>query len=331
MLQKFISILLFLLINSSAYSAELQKKKVCTWDPIGQNGPVISFFSNLVPKAISWGLDLEFVAYLDENQVTKDLNDGLCDAGVVTAILSRDYVPFAGTLDAIGGITSNEKLKKAIVSISSPKAKKLMSHGDYEVVATLPVGSMFAFVNDRKIDSIDRFKNKKIAVLNGDIQTKTFARLSGAIPIDETLSSFASNFNQGQLDIVLMPALAYDTFELNKGLGKSGGILDLRLFYGMIQAISRKSAFPDDFGTNVRKYMVSRLSNIISMIDNAEKSIPKKYWIKTDHQVKEELDHFYKDIRLQLKVQDQFHPKALALLWKIRCLSSPTREECQMP
>jgi len=331
MLIRLVSIFIFLFINSPAYSLELQHKKVCTWDPVGKNGPVIAFFSDVVPRALNWGLHLEFIPYLDENQVTVDLDKGICDVGIVTAILSRDYVPFAGTLDAIGGITSKDKLNKTMAAISSPKAVNLMSSGDYEVVATLPVGSMFAFVNDRKIKDFDHFRNKKIAVLNGDIQTKTFAELAGATPVDTTLANFSGKFNKGIVDIVIMPALAYNTFELYKGLGKNGGILDLRLFYGMIQAIARKSAFPDDFGFQMRKYMVNRISHINAMIDEAERTIPHKYWIKTDKQTKDDLDYFYKDIRLKLKIENRFHPKALSLLWKIRCLSSPNREECEKP
>lgn len=310
---------------------ELDKKVACTWDPVGKNGPVISFFSELIPKAMSWGLDLKFVPYEDENAAAEGLASGKCDIAIVTAILSRDFVPFAGTLDAIGGITSEKKLKEALAAISSPKANSIMSHDGYEMVASLPVGSMFAFVNDRKISGIDKFKGKRIAILNDDIQTKTFAELSGAHPISTTLSNFHHYFNDGTVDIVLMPALAYNTFELYRGLGDRGGILDIRLFYGMIQAISRKSAFPDDFGTKMRRYIVGRLSNIIHLIKEAESTIPHKYWIKTSQETKEELEYFYKDIRLTLKAKNKFSPKALSMLWKIRCHSSPQREECVMP
>jgi len=324
-------IILLFLISTSAWSIELEKKTVCTWDPVGQNGPVVSFFSDLIPKAMSWGLELKFVSYTNESAAAEDLISGKCDIAIVTAILSRDFVPFAGTLDAIGGITSELKLKQALAAISSPKANKVMTHGDYEMVASLPVGSMFAFVNDKKIDGIDKFRGKRIAILNGDIQTKTFAQLSGAQPIASTLETFQHYFNQGRVDIVLMPALAYNTFELYRGLGEQGGILDIRLFYGMIQAIARKSAFPEGFGIKMRKYMVSRLSTVIHLIREAESTIPHKYWIKTSKESKEELEYFYKDIRLTLKAMNKFSPKALSLLWKIRCHSSPNREECVTP
>ncbi len=304
---------------------------MCTWDPVGKTGPVMAFFADLIPEAINWGLDLKFISYQDENLAASDLADGKCDVAIVTAILSRDFVQFAGTLDAIGGLTSERKLRKAMASIASPKATELMSMDGYEVVASLPVGSMFAFVNDRSIDTIDDFRNKKIAVLNNDIQTTTFAELASATPIPETLSTFAHSFNEGRVDIVLMPALAYNTFELYRGLGDKGGIMDVRMFYGMLQAVARKSEFSDDFGRNMRRYMVSRLSDVLALIDEAEASIPPRYWIHTSEATKETLEEFYKDIRLTLKVEQRFDPKALTLLWKIRCSVSPKEDECQRP
>jgi len=326
-----IFLILVFSLSQTSQAETLELRKVCTWDPVGMNGPVMSFFKDLRGTAIPWGYDLDFIPYEDENKVAADLTAGKCDVGIVTAILSRDFVQFAGTLDAIGGITSEEKLKKTLATITSPKATDLMSDGDYEVVTSLPVGSMFAFVNDKAINNIDRFRGKRIGILNGDIQTKTFAELAGAIPFETSLSSFADQFKRGIIDIIFMPALAYETFELYKGLGDKGGILDIRLFYGMIQAISRKSEFSADFGTKMRRYLYNKLSTTISMIDHAEQTIPPKYWIKTSQQSKDDLEELYKNIRLTLKVNNKFDARALTLLWKIRCQSSPEREECIQP
>jgi hypothetical protein len=326
------TITLFLIFFSQLSVAQtLEKRKVCTWDPIGTQGPVISFFTDLVAKAIPWGLDLEFIAYENENKVAADLKAGTCDIGIVTAILSRDFVQFAGTLDAIGGITSEDKLKKTLATITSPKATDLMSDSGYEVVASLPVGSMYAFVNDKTIDNIDKFRGKRMGILNGDIQTQMFAELAGAFSVQTSLSEFAEQFKQGHIDITFMPALAYEAFELYQGLGENGGILDIRLFYGMIQAIARKSEFSDTFGTKMRNYMYQKLPTMLSMINQAESTIPRKYWIKTSEDSKNGLEHFYKDIRLTLKVNNQFDSRALSLLWKIRCQSSPKDEECTQP
>jgi len=198
----------------SASSFALEKKTICTWDPVGKNGPVMTFYSDLKPKAINWGLDVEFIAYTDEKVASNDFKAGVCDGVHLSAILSRQFVPFSGTLDAIGGITSDEGLKKIIATIANPKASKILTNGPYEAVAAWPVGSMFAFVNDRSIDTVAEFSGKKISVLNEDPQIHKLANLVGASPVGTSLATFSGQFNNGNIDIVFMPALAHNTFEL---------------------------------------------------------------------------------------------------------------------
>jgi hypothetical protein len=315
----------------SSFASALEKKKICTWDPVGKNGPVMTFYADLKPKAIAWGLDLEFIAYTDEKVAANDFKAGVCDAAHLSAILSRQFVPFAGTLDAIGGITSDAGLGKILATLASPKAGKIMVNGQYEAVAAWPVGSMFAFVNDKNIDTVADFSGKKISVLNEDPQTHKLANMAGASPVGTSLATFSGQFNNGNIDILFMPALAYNTFELYHGLGDKGGILDYRLYYGMLQTITKKDNFPADFGNKMRKYVVNRLKDINKLVADAEKEIPAKYWIKTSEETKKELVKFSRDIRLALKAEGKMDPKALKLLWKIRCSENAAASECATP
>ena len=309
-----------LMLIISSFSFALEKKTICTWDPVGKNGPVMTFYSDLKPKAIAWGLDLEFIAYTDEKVAANDFKAGICDGAHLSAILSRQFVPFAGTLDAIGGITSDEGLGKILATLATPGAGKVMTNGQYEAVAAWPVGSMFAFVNDRSIDTVAEFSGKKISVLNEDPQTHKLANMAGASPVGTSLATFSGQFNNGNIDILFMPALAYNVFELYHGLGDKGGILDYRLYYGMLQTIIKKDAFPADFGEKMRNYVA-----------DAEKEIPAKYWIKTDEATQKELVKFSREIRLALKEEGKMDPKALKLLWKIRCTENPSNSECATP
>ncbi len=68
----------------------------------------------------------------------------------------------------------------------------------------------------------------------------------GASPVGTSLATFSGQFNNGNIDIVFMPALAYNTFELYHGLGTKGGILDYRMYFGMLQTVIKKDAFPAD-------------------------------------------------------------------------------------
>jgi hypothetical protein len=126
-----------------------------------------------------------------------------------------------------------------------------------------------------------------------------------------------------------MPALAYNTFELYNGLGEKGGIIDYRLYYGMLQTISRRDQFPEDFGFNMRNYMLTRLKEMNKMVKDAEEEIPDHYWIKTTQFVKDNIDHFSKRVRLSLQDNDINNATALKLFWKIRCRLDPSRGECK--
>lgn len=322
-------ILIGTLVCMSAFA--LERKTFCVWDPVGRNGPIMSFYSDVIPKAQSWGVSIKFVSYTDEKIAAADFKAKKCEAVLLSAILSRQFVKFGGTMDAIGAINSEKGLELALATLARPRAGKLMTQGKYEVIATFPVGSMYAFVNDRSIDSIDGFAGRRLSVLNNDPQAMKFARLAGATPVGTTLSTFAAQFNNGNVDILLMPALAYNTFELYHGLGEKGGIINYRMYYGMLQTVARKDEFPDDFGYNMRRYILGRLAAINKLVKDAEEEIPSKYWIEIGQFTQDDIDHFSKRVRLALKEDKVNHPTALKLLWKIRCRLDRSRGECARP
>lgn len=268
----------------------------------------MEFYSDLKPKAIVWGLDNDFIAYTDEKAAANDLRAGVCDAAHLSAILSRQLVPFAGTLDAIGGIVSDAGLARVLKTLASPKAGKILTNGDYEAVESFPVSTMYAFVSDKIINSVPDFARKKISVPNGDPQAHKLANLVGASPVSTSLAMFLDKFHNGNIDIRLMPALAYNTFELYHGLGDKGGILDHRMHYGMLQTITRKASWPEDFGEEMRSYVLSRLKDIDKLVVDAEKEIPEKHWIKTNEQTQADFIKLSRDVRLALKEDGLAHP-----------------------
>lgn len=205
-----------------------------------------------------------------------------------------------------------------------------MQNGPYEAVAAWPVGSMFAFVNDRNIDTIAEFSGKKISVLNEDPQIHKLVNMVGASPVGTSLATFSGQFNNGNIDIVFMPALAYNTFELYHGLGEKGGILDYQLYYGMLQTVIKKEAFPADFGDKMRNYVVGRLKDIDKLVEDAEKEIPAKYWIKTSDKTKDEIVNLSREVRIALKTEGNMDATALKFLKAVRCKGS-TAAECSAP
>jgi hypothetical protein len=308
----------------------LDQKNICTWDPVGQSGPVISIIDDVLPVTIEWGLELHFIPYFDEKQAVQDFRAGACDMVIATAITARRLITFGGSLDAIGAVTSMDELQSVMAAIAADETAADLVEGDYEMVVSIPVGAMYAFVNDRRISSVDAFRGRTIAVINEDAQVARLAEFSEAKPRAETLATVAHSFARGKVDIVLMPATAYQTFELYHGIGDKGGVLDIPIFYGMIQGIARQSAFPANFGQRMRRWMLKRFPISRNMIETAEKSIPEHYWIHTDKSNRDQLREFYKEIRLSLMAEHRFSPKALNVLWKIRCATRPELEECKI-
>jgi len=325
---------IFLLITTlcvSTTSYALVQKEFCIYDPVGKNGPSMTFYADLIPKAMTWGLDIKLNAYTDEKVASNDFKAGVCDAVFLTAILSRQYVPFGGTLDAAGGIVNESGLNRVIKTLANPKASALLTNGKFEVVGTFPVGAVYLFVKDRNIDSVDEFSGKKISVLNEDPQAYKLASLAGASPVGTSLATFSGQFNNGNIDILPMVALGYNLFELYRGLGENGGIINHKLYYGLMQMISNKNQFSPDFGQKMRSYILTRMKDIHKLVDDAEAEIPAKYWITASKETKTELEGFTKQIRVALKEDGVNHPKALKLLWKIRCAEDPARSECNAP
>ena len=320
-----------ILVAVSVNASALQSKKFCMYDPVGKNGPAMTFFSDLKAKAIAWGYDIELNAYTDEKVASNDFKAGLCDGTFLTAILGGPYVPFGGTLDAIGGINNSEQLGIVLKSLTNPKVGELLINGNYEMVGSLPVGSVYLFVKDRNINSVEKFSGKKISVLNEDPQSMKLANLVGASPVGTSLTTFSGQFNNGNIDILPMVALGYNVFELYHGLGENGGIIDEKLLYGMMQLIVHRDRFDADFGQKMREYILSRIPDINKMVEDAEAEIPAKYWIKTDEKTKEEITKFKREIRMALKAEGVHDAKALKMLWKIRCTNDPSNSECGTP
>ena len=316
---------------SSNTMAALEKKTFCIYDPVGSNGPSMTFLSDIVPKGVSWGMDIKLKAYTDEKVASNDFKAGQCDVAFLTGILTQQYVPFGSTLNAIGGIISETGINRVLKALTNPKAGALLSNGNYEIVGSFPVGGVYVFVNDRNIDTVEEFSGKKVSVLNDDPQIMKLAQMAGASPVGTSLTTFSGQFNNGNIDLLPMVPIGYNVFELYHGLGDKGGIIDEKLFYGMMQLVSHKDRFSDDFGQNVRDYILSRVDDVHKLQNDSKAEIPSHYWIKTNEDTKNAFKKFKQDIRLALRDEGVHHPKALRLLWKIRCSEDPTNPECLTP
>jgi hypothetical protein len=85
---------------------------------------------------------------------------------------ARKYNKFAGSVDAIGAVTSNAIAQKAITYVLDKRNQHRLTattNGEkYEVVGIIQVGLAYTFVRDKNIDTIEKAKGKKFAYLHYD-------------------------------------------------------------------------------------------------------------------------------------------------------------------
>jgi len=321
------------LLSLSLFSFQTQANnltplKFCVWDPVGSNGPFISFLKETKLKAISWGIDLQMSAYTDEKVAANDFKAGICDAVFLTNVLGRDLVPFSAAFGAPGAIRSLDELKTLSASLNSPKARKLISNGKYELTGLFPIGKIYTFLRDKSKVGIEHVSGKKVSILNGDIASSRFADIVGASQVHTSLATWGGQFNNGNVDVMFAPALAYNTFELYKGLGEQGGIIDYNILYAVMQMVVNSEKVPEGFATKMRAHTLTRFDEMENTVKQAESEIPQKYWVKLNKEKEAEFESLSKQIRIELRDEKAYDSKAISILWKIRCKYDPSATEC---
>ena len=325
-------VLIFSIFSGQAAIANtLKPVKFCIWDPVGSTGPFINFLKETKLKAIAWQIDLQLEAYTDEKVALNDFVAEMCDAVFLTNVLARELVPSTSAFGAPGAIRSLDELKTLSATLNSPKAKEFVTNGSYEVSGLFPIGEIYTFVRDKSDVSISSISGKKVSILNADVASMRFAKVVGASPVHTSLATWSGQFNNGNVDVMFAPALAYNTFELYKGLGEKGGIIDFNILYAVMQMVVNTDKVPEGFASQMRQHALSRFDELKNTVKQAKSEIPQHYWVKLDAATLLEYENLSKEIRLVLRDEKAYDPKAISLLWKIRCKFNPSNTECSSP
>ncbi len=321
-----LSAVLIGMLAVTAHAAE--KRKFCVFDPLGATGPVFNLTKTTKVKALGWGYDFDMTAYTDEKIASDDFKAGQCDGVLLTDVRAREYNRFTATLVAMGAMPSYEQLKTVLQTLSQPKAAALMSDGNYEVAGIAPAGAIYVFTRDRSIDRVERIQGRKVATLDYDPAAVVMVRKVGASVVSATTSSFAGKFNNGSVDVAYAPAVAYTPLELYKGVEPNGGIFQYNFAQMTFQAILHKSKFNAEFAQKMREYYHSRHDEFMEIITKAEADIPESAWIRPTAEDAQGFDNMLKDVRIALRDEGLYEPKALKLMLKVRCSVDPSKAEC---
>ena len=203
-----------------------------------------------------------------------------------------------------------------------------MIEGDYEVAGIMPAGAVFVFVRDKTIDSVEAAAGKRLATIDYDTASVKVVQRIGATMVPVSIATFAPRFNNGYVDIAYAPAIAYEPFEMYKGMGDNGGILRFNLAQMNGQLSLRKDKFPKDFGQKSRDYAYSNFAKALEHIVTAEKNIPEKYWIDLPDDKKTQYKEMLRQVRLELRDEGVYDERMLKILFKLRCRTNPGHYEC---
>jgi len=321
--------LIFLLsIFSTAQASELPTRTFCVFDPIGVKGPAYQGMLDYKAAALAWGAILDLKVHTNEAVALADFKAGHCDAVGLTGTRIRPFNKFTATIEAVGAIDNYEQMRKLVGMLAHPKASKYMIEGDYEVAGIMPAGAVFVFVRDKAINSVEAAAGKRLATIDYDTASLKVVKHIGATMVPVSIATFAPKFNNGYVDLAYAPAIAYEPFEMYKGMGDKGGILRFNLAQMNGQLILRKDRFPEGFGQSSRDYAYSNFNKALEHIVAAEEGIPKKYWVDLPDEKQVEYKEMLRQVRLELKEEGVYDKRMLKILFKLRCKTDPSHYEC---
>ncbi|MFP5429499.1 MAG: putative solute-binding protein [Gammaproteobacteria bacterium] len=311
--------------------------KVCIFDPVGNNGPAVQYAKDLILEARRWNVFIEVKPYTDERVVAEDFKAGQCDAAAISTLRAKQFNHFIGSLDSVGSVRNYDQMRSVMrVLYTNPKVAPMMINGSYQIGGVVPLGAVYVMVNDRKIDSIEKAAGKKVAVLEWDKSQAKMVQQLGAQPVASDITNFAGKFNNGQVDIIAAPALAFRPFELYRGLGEKGAIYRLPLAMMTGAIVFNRDKFIkevpdlDDKIQKIRNFAIGYLEQAYTLIDMVEKDIPAKYWLDLSDADKEKYFGMMREARLQLTREGFYDPRMMGLLKRVRCRHEPQNAECAL-
>lgn len=311
--------------------------KACIYDPIGAGGPINQYAKDMILEARRWNVFITLTIYTDERVASEDFKAGQCDAVAISTLRAKQFNYFVGSFDSVGALQDYAQMKTAIqVLHTSPKLAPLMIEGSYQVGGIIPLGAVFVMVNDRKIDSIEKAAGKKVAVLEWDKSQAKMVQQLGAQPVASDITNFGGKFNNGQVDIIAAPAVAFKPLELYRGVGTKGAVYRLPLAMMSGSVIFRRDKFIkevpdlDEKLSKIRGFVLGYIDQAFSMLQTVEKDIEPRYWLDLKPADKDKYNRMMREARLQMTKEGFYDPRMMALLKKVRCKHDPASYECAL-
>ena len=311
-------------------AGSVQAQTLCVFDLLGAQGDSYSLMKDYALAAKQWGADIVLKPYADERIAVEDFKAGQCDAVSITGVREFPFNSFVASINAIGSVPNNDVARAILTLMGNPKLAPDMIYKDYEVAGVTSFGPAYIMVRDRKINSLIKAAGVKFAIFDYDKAQALMVEKLGAQPVSSDLMNIGGKFNNGQVDMIALPAIAFKPLELSKGLGTKGVIFRFPVIHATYDIIIRRNKFPDNYGQKSRTWTVSQLSREFEVTKKIEKSIDPKYWNELPTNDKLGYIRLMREGRISLTKQGVYDKKMMSLLKKVRCVLDPKNFECAL-
>ncbi len=304
----------------------LHAKTLCVFSLVGAQGDLWEQMRDYQVAAAGEGEAFSLRVFTDERVAAEDLKAGFCDGLMMTGIKARQFVPFSGSVDAIGGLQRYESLEIMIRLLADPRLSQSMRHGAYETAGILPLGAAYLFINDRSINSVEKMAGRTMAVFDNDRAQMLMAKHIGVRPELSDVSNFSSKFNNGVVNVVAAPAVAYMPLELYRGVGVKGLVVKMPTVQLTLQLVMRHGQFSADFMAWSRHYFSQQFDRAMAVIRRAEDDL--LFFYPPPDKDRSRYALMMNEARTFLVESDVYHRETMALMKKVRCKVAAQRAEC---
>lgn len=308
------------------FEGSAQAATLCAFDIAGRAGPAFHLLEELRGEALRLKVPLELRVYTDERVMTEELKAGQCDGALMTGMRARKFNAFTGSIDAIGGLANYPQMTMLLELLNRPELAPRLRDNGYAVAGIVPLGAAYLFIRDRRINSVGKVAGRKLAVLEHDRSQLRMAERIGAQAVVSDVTSFAGKFNNGTVDIVAAPAMAYLPLELYRGVGTKGVVLHFPVAQLTLQLVVREAAFTPEFLAASRAFFLRQTPAALTAIQSAEQDIMFFYPLPDGE--KDKYRQFLDEARDTLAQEGFYEPRMMALLQRVRCRQEPAQAEC---
>ena len=323
---------------SAAQAFAAATPSVCVWDPLGASGQVFDTAKNYALAAQKLGVEIKLKAYTDEKVAAEDFRVGQCQGLLATSMRTKPYNSVSVAIDYGGAATivrdgkidmdaSYDVVRKAIQLFASPGAAKLAVQDRFEVGGILPLGAIYTFVRDKTLFT-KGFAGARMPAFDDDKVQAYLIQRAGAQPVSSDVNNFVTKFNNGSVDVVFAPAIAYKPLEIYRGVGTAGGISRFPLAFITLQLVLEKSHFPAGFGEKSRQFWASQYEQLLGSVRKAENDLPAALMV--DYPLEQGLAFVVgqRDTRVELAKQGNYDKQGLKIMKRIRCSVNAAASEC---